>query len=69
MALFELASIPAFNCSHIVVCVRRSVDTELGIVRDLGWCGFNLTTLERWIPHGSNESPISTRWLFLEAEV
>ncbi|KAL1999889.1 hypothetical protein VTN02DRAFT_3845 [Thermoascus thermophilus] len=70
MALFELASMPAFDCSHIVACVPRSGDAvELDIVRDLGWCGFSLTTLERWTPRGSSDSYISTRWLFLDVEV
>ncbi|KAL4901958.1 hypothetical protein BDW74DRAFT_68788 [Aspergillus multicolor] len=67
IALFELADVPAFSCSQIVACVPRSKDGgELESVKNLGWCGFALTTLE---PFGAAHSnSISNRWLFLGAE-
>ncbi|KAL1982562.1 hypothetical protein VTN96DRAFT_1219 [Rasamsonia emersonii] len=70
LSLFELADMDAFNCTRIVACVPRSADpSELGIVRNLGWCGFFLTTLEPWMPPGSGKASISSRWLFLVADV
>ncbi|KAJ9357250.1 hypothetical protein DTO280E4_5653 [Paecilomyces variotii] len=70
MALFELASMPGFDCSQIVACVSRSVVTaEFDTVRDLGWCGFNLTTLEQTLALDSAEPSVSSRWIFLVAEV
>ncbi|KAL4874188.1 hypothetical protein BDV12DRAFT_159278 [Aspergillus spectabilis] len=70
IALFELAGIQAFNCSQIVACVPRSQSgTELEITRNLGWCGFGLTTLQPWDTGNCLNSTVSTRWLFLSAEV
>ena len=61
---------PVFGCSQIVACIRRSRDvTELEVIRNLGWCGFNLTTLNPWLPEGCCESTLSTKWIFLCAEV
>lgn len=70
MALFELANMPGLGCSQIVICVHRSEDAgELEVVRSLGWCGFNLTTLGPWFGNGSQDLPLSSKWLFLSAEV
>ncbi|KAJ5214799.1 hypothetical protein N7468_010478 [Penicillium chermesinum] len=70
IALFELAGIDAFNCSQIVACVRRSQQrSEVELVHNLGWCGFNLTTLEPWAMGTSSGPTLSTKWLFLVAEV
>lgn len=70
MALFELASMPAFGCSRIVACVRRlPYDTEFDVVRSLGWCGFGLTTLEPFSDFGDQKLCLSNQWLFLVAEV
>lgn len=70
IALFELAGMSAFECSQIVACIPRLQDTaEMEVVRNLGWCGFSLTTLRSWIPDGTHESTLSDRWLFLNAEV
>lgn len=69
MALFELAGISAFRCSQIVVCVQRSEDAaELDVARSLGWCGFNLTSLEPWVHDNRKELSLSSKWLFLGAE-
>ncbi|KAL4889729.1 ornithine decarboxylase antizyme-domain-containing protein [Aspergillus ambiguus] len=70
IALFELAAISTFDCSRIVACVPRSQNVaEPEIIRNLGWCGFNLTTLQPWNTEASCASPLSTKWLFLDAEV
>ena len=71
IALFELAGMSAFGCSQIVGCIRRSQDAaELEVVRNLGWCGFSLTTLNPWVSDGCcSESTLSPRWIFLCAEV
>lgn len=60
----------AFSCSQIVACIQRSQDTvELEVVRNLGWCGFNLATLGPWLPEDCSASTISPKWIFLCAEV
>lgn len=70
IALFELADIATFGCSQIVACVSRSQRTdEMELVRSLGWCGFNLTTLAPWVSRGDQGSCLSNKWLFLVAEV
>jgi len=70
LALFELASLPVFGCARIVTCIPRSGDTvELDIVRNLGWCGFELTTLDPWILLEHNHHVLSPKWLFLVAEI
>ncbi|KAJ5894436.1 hypothetical protein N7495_006127 [Penicillium taxi] len=69
IALFELAGTEAFDCSQIVTCVRRSQHTnEMELVRSLGWCGFNLTTLNPWDISGEPSPSLSEKWLFLIAE-
>ncbi|RAH45978.1 ornithine decarboxylase antizyme [Aspergillus brunneoviolaceus CBS 621.78] len=70
VALFELASISAFQCLQIVACIPRSHNAvELEIVRNLGWCGFNLTTLQQWSVENDLNHTLSDKWLFLSAEV
>ncbi|EAW13783.1 ornithine decarboxylase antizyme [Aspergillus clavatus NRRL 1] len=70
IALFELASTPVFDCSQIVACIPRSREVaESDIVRNLSWCGFNLTTLKPWATKHRVEQCLSTMWLFLCAEV
>ncbi|CAG8222554.1 unnamed protein product [Penicillium olsonii] len=69
MALFELAEMDTFGCSQIVACVSRSQPTdEMELVRSLGWCGFNLTTLEPWMT-SNDQGSLSDEWLFLVAEI
>ncbi|KMK57975.1 hypothetical protein Y699_03395 [Aspergillus fumigatus Z5] len=54
IALFELAGMPMFDCTQIVACIPRSQEvTDSEIVRNLGWCGFNLTTLKPWVSEHS----------------
>jgi len=68
MSLLELSSGGDFDCSKLVVCVDREADTEdiNDLSRDLGWVGFELTTLAYW----SNRTVCtSDRWVFLEMEL
>ncbi|EED23600.1 yippee family protein [Talaromyces stipitatus ATCC 10500] len=70
LSLFELAELEAFECSQIMACVPRSDDpVGSGIVRNLGWCGFSLTSLDSWMPPGNGGMALSDRWLFLAAQV
>ena len=67
MALIEWADSVA-HCSRLVICVERSIDAgdRNGLLRDLGWVGFELTTLEPWT-RGYCET--STRWLMMVMEM
>jgi hypothetical protein len=67
MALLELCSISDFDCTRLVVCLDRHSDSEdmKGLMRDLGWVGFEPLTLVEW----SNSADIvSDRWVFLGME-
>ncbi|TKA49826.1 hypothetical protein B0A49_12705 [Cryomyces minteri] len=68
MALLELSSSPAFDCSSLVVCLDRNTDSNdtKALLRDLGWVGFELITLGRWT---KTEDVISDRWIFLGMDV
>jgi len=67
MALLELCEIDSFSCSRLVVSIDR--DTEAlamnTLVKDLGWIGFELTTL---VDFTGGDEVISDKWLFLEME-
>ncbi|KAF2155074.1 hypothetical protein K461DRAFT_311401 [Myriangium duriaei CBS 260.36] len=70
MALLELASVPDFDCTKLVACLDRNVDdvTEFDdLVRDLGWVGFEPTTLEPW--HPGTVEVTSHRWFMLDMDV
>jgi hypothetical protein len=71
MALFELAGTAGFDCSQIVACVDRSASPiELdATIRNLGWVGFELTTLGEWLPAGGSGKLTSDKWLFMAVEV
>lgn len=68
MALIELASDSIFDCTGLVACVSRTMDAaELkGLLRDLGWVGFNLITLDRW---AKVPAVTSDKWLVLRMEL
>lgn len=68
MSLLELSSGDDFECSKLVVCVDRAAEGEdvKDLTRDLGWVGFELTTLDEW---SNTPACISKKWLFLEMEV
>lgn len=64
MALLELCSVPAFDCSQLIACLDRRLPTTdmTGLQRDLGWVGFELATLAVWT---DSDDIVSNRWLFL----
>ncbi|KAF2272232.1 uncharacterized protein EI97DRAFT_386254 [Westerdykella ornata] len=68
MALLELCDNPYFSCSRLVACLDRRTNPLLMEARakDLGWIGFQLTTLEEF---GGGDEITSTRWLFMDMEV
>jgi len=68
LALIELASSAAFDCSRLVICLDRSNDpVELnGLMRDLRWVGFELVTLAPWT---DRQEVTSEEWLFLGMEI
>ena len=67
MALIELAGQPALACSELVICLARSINPAdmKALIRDLGWVGFELITLEPW---NDGEDDTSTEWLMLSME-
>lgn len=71
MALFELAGSAGFDCTQIVACVDRSANpTELdATIRNLGWVGFDLTTLDDWVSPGGSGKYTSDKWLFMAVDV
>lgn len=67
MALLELACEKSVDCSELVVCLDRGMpeaDTA-ATTRDLGWVGFELTTMEPWT---GNRDETSSNWLLLSME-
>ena len=67
MALLELCELDHFSCSRLVVSIDRDTDSLARdtLVKDLGWIGFELTTLQDFSAEGD---VISDKWLFLEME-
>lgn len=68
MALLELCSIPAFDCSQLVACLDRRLPTNdgRGLRRDLGWVGFEPVTLAVWT---DSDDIVSARWLLLGMDI
>lgn len=61
MALIELAT-ECFACDRLVICLQRNAEGLRGLVRDLGWVGFELITLAHWVQteiprHGAAGGP------------
>jgi len=70
MALLELADNEAFDCTRIVACVPRSSESfATDLTRNLGWCGFSLTTLESFASYKDHRPLASQKWLFLVSEI
>ncbi|KAF1979866.1 hypothetical protein BU23DRAFT_576723 [Bimuria novae-zelandiae CBS 107.79] len=67
MALLELCAVDYFNCSRLVVCIdRHTPQKSLEVLsKDLGWIGFQLTTLREFSNDGD---VISNKWLFMEMD-
>ncbi|KAF2478303.1 uncharacterized protein BDR25DRAFT_299932 [Lindgomyces ingoldianus] len=68
MALLELCDIPYFSCSHLVACLDRHTDPRPldALTKDLGWIGFQLTTLNDFT---SGDDITSNQWLFMDMDV
>jgi len=68
MALIELANHPVLACSELIICLERSISPvhTTGLIRDLGWVGFELTTLAPW-NRGVDDT--SNEWLMLSMEI
>jgi len=70
LALIELAT-ECFECENLVLAIDRQADGIKELVRDLGWVGFELCTLDRWrgrVPSKGMES-VSERWIFVGMEL
>ena len=68
MTLLELASCDDLACGRLIVGVDRTAGQEdvEAVTRDLGWVGFELSTLEPW---SSTKGTVSDRWIFLNVDV
>jgi hypothetical protein len=67
MALLELCAVDHFACTRLVVCIdRHTQQKDLEVLsKDLGWIGFQLTTLCEFAEEGD---VISNKWLFMEMD-
>ena len=67
MALLELCEVDSFSCDRLVVCIDRHADQMARdtVVKDLGWIGFGLATLEDFSDGGALTSD---KWLFMDME-
>jgi hypothetical protein len=67
MALLELCEVDAFSCDRLVVCIDRHADqmARATLVKDLGWIGFSLTTLDDF---SDGAELTSDKWLFMDME-
>ncbi|KAI9668383.1 MAG: hypothetical protein M1831_001137 [Alyxoria varia] len=80
MALIELASTPPLSCTSLIIAIDKTLNNQQfptktsTLVRDLGWVGFEATTLEAWGPSAEEKwgellPTTSERWLLLGMEV
>ncbi|KAF4536321.1 Ornithine decarboxylase [Lasiodiplodia theobromae] len=68
MALIELCGLDEFECARLNVCLDRKAPAEdmRGLMKDLGWIGFEPVTLAEW----AEKPPIvSDAWVLLGMEV
>jgi hypothetical protein len=67
MALLELCNIAEVECSKLVVCLDRTLEADdgKGLMRDLGWVGFEAITLDEWV---NDPLVVSDRWMLLSME-
>jgi hypothetical protein len=67
MALLELCEVEYFACDRLVVCIDRQADhmARDTLVKDLGWIGFSLTTLDDFTDSGELTSD---KWLFMDMD-
>ena len=67
MALLELCELDSFSCDRLVLCIDRHTEQTARdiLVKDLGWIGFGLTTLDDFSDGGALTSD---KWLFMDME-
>lgn len=67
MALLELCEVDQFSCDRLIVCIDRQADSMARdtLVKDLGWIGFSLTTLDDF---SEGAALTSDKWLFMDME-
>lgn len=78
LALIELAS-ECYECDRLVICLDRQSNDLHALIRDLGWFGFELSTLRFWIDACQGRLAVandsldcistSEQWLFLSMEL
>lgn len=68
MAVLELCEVDYFSCSRLVVCLDRTTDARAmnALVKDLGWIGFQLTTLNDFT---DGDDITSNKWLFMDMDI
>lgn len=68
MSLLELCDVDYMSCSRFVACLDRHADARAteALTKDLGWIGFQLTTLNDFTD--GNEIT-SDQWLLMDIEV
>jgi len=68
MALLELCNVAQIDASELVICMDRHLRTgeSRTLMRDLGYVGFQPTTLAHWSAYGDI---VSDRWTFLSMEI
>jgi len=67
MALLELCGTDEIGCARLNLCLDRRFKTSerTTLMRDLGWVGFEATTLDEWTDF---EGLTSTEWILLGME-
>ncbi|KAJ4339274.1 hypothetical protein N0V95_007827 [Ascochyta clinopodiicola] len=67
MALLELCELDYFACDRLVVAIDRTADST-SLMKDLGWIGFGLATLDDFVLDDIEAEVTSQQWLFMEME-
>jgi len=67
MALLELCEVDYFSCDRLVICIDRHADqmARETLIKDMGWIGFSLTTLDDF---SDGAELTSEKWLFMDME-
>jgi len=65
IALIELAS-ECFECERLIIAINRKAECLQSLVRDLGWVGFELTTLDLYRGNQMKTAQgVSDKWVFV----
>lgn len=69
IALIELAS-ECFGSEKLVIAIDRKAECLQSLIRDLGWIGFELTTLDTWRGNQTKTPQgVSDKWVFVGMEL